>query len=245
MTDNGSGYISTAHAIAFRVHGVHHTRIRPGRPRTNGTAERFIQTLLNEWAYVCLYGSTTEGQPARPLPRALQLQTTTRLPRKGAARLTTDERGQELHLGGAAITGHSLHPPEHDKHVFGVNRVALALDHDVFQLHQLLEQVVVVRKFGARNQSFRDIAQKRLERITATPAVRPGGPRLPVGDRCYPSGASRAFVPWKANSRRSTMRTVVLLGPRVGLKAVSWTVEWSLPSIARWTSRRRCGRRRL
>jgi transposase InsO family protein len=60
MSDNGSGYISTAHAIACRALGVRHTRIRPGRPRTNGKAERFIQTLLNEWAYVRLYGSSQE-----------------------------------------------------------------------------------------------------------------------------------------------------------------------------------------
>jgi transposase InsO family protein len=62
MSDNGSGYISTAHAIACRALGVRHTRIRPGRPRTNGKAERFIQTLLNEWAYTRLYGSSKERE---------------------------------------------------------------------------------------------------------------------------------------------------------------------------------------
>ena len=62
MTDNGSGYVSKAHAIACRALGVRHTRIRAGRPRTNGKAERFIQTLLNEWAYVRLYGSSAERQ---------------------------------------------------------------------------------------------------------------------------------------------------------------------------------------
>ena len=60
MSDNGSGYVSTAHALACRALGVRHTRIRPRRPRTNGKAERFIQTLLNEWAYVRVYGSSTE-----------------------------------------------------------------------------------------------------------------------------------------------------------------------------------------
>jgi transposase InsO family protein len=60
MSDNGSGYVSRAHALACRTLGVRHTRIRPGRPRTNGKAERFIQTLLNEWAYVRLYGSSQE-----------------------------------------------------------------------------------------------------------------------------------------------------------------------------------------
>jgi transposase InsO family protein len=62
MSDNGSGYVSTAHAIACRTLGVRHTRIRPRRPRTNGKAERFIQTLLNEWAYVRLYGSSAERE---------------------------------------------------------------------------------------------------------------------------------------------------------------------------------------
>ena len=55
---------------------------RPGRPRTNGKAERFIQTLLNEWAYARIYGSSDERAAALPLfLDALQLQTTTRLPR--------------------------------------------------------------------------------------------------------------------------------------------------------------------
>jgi transposase InsO family protein len=62
MSDNGSGYVSTAHAIACRALGIRHTRIRPGRPRTNGKAERFIQTLLNEWAYVRLYASSQERE---------------------------------------------------------------------------------------------------------------------------------------------------------------------------------------
>ncbi|MEK6253043.1 MAG: IS481 family transposase [Actinomycetota bacterium] len=38
MSDNGSGYIAKAHAIACRALGIRHTRIRPGRPRTNGKA---------------------------------------------------------------------------------------------------------------------------------------------------------------------------------------------------------------
>lgn len=62
MSDNGSGYISRAHAIACRALGLRHTRIRSGRPRTNGKAERFIKTLLNEWAYVRIYGSSQERE---------------------------------------------------------------------------------------------------------------------------------------------------------------------------------------
>jgi transposase InsO family protein len=62
MSDNGAGYRSSAHAIACRALGVRHTRIRPGRPRTNGKAERFIQTLLNEWAYQRPYRSSAERE---------------------------------------------------------------------------------------------------------------------------------------------------------------------------------------
>jgi transposase InsO family protein len=67
MTDNGSPYVSTAHALACRELGLRHLRTRPYRPRTNGKAERFIQTLQNEWAYARLYGSSTERAAALPL----------------------------------------------------------------------------------------------------------------------------------------------------------------------------------
>jgi len=62
MSDNGSGYRSRAHALACRALGLRHTRIRPGRPQTNGKAERFIQTLLREWAYARIYGSSDERE---------------------------------------------------------------------------------------------------------------------------------------------------------------------------------------
>ncbi len=52
MTDNGSAYLSHDWATACRGEfQVKHLRTRPYRPRTNGKAERFIQTLLREWAY--------------------------------------------------------------------------------------------------------------------------------------------------------------------------------------------------
>jgi transposase InsO family protein len=60
MTDNGSPYVSTIHAATCRELGIKHLRTRPYRPRTNGKAERFIQTMLREWAYGRLYGSSTE-----------------------------------------------------------------------------------------------------------------------------------------------------------------------------------------
>jgi transposase InsO family protein len=51
MTDNGSPYISHLHAAACHELGLRHLRTQPYRPRTNGKAERLIQTLLREWAY--------------------------------------------------------------------------------------------------------------------------------------------------------------------------------------------------
>jgi transposase InsO family protein len=66
MTDNGPGYRSHAHAAACRELGLRHLRTRPYRPRTNGKAERFIQTLLREWAYGQIYGSSAERTAQLP-----------------------------------------------------------------------------------------------------------------------------------------------------------------------------------
>jgi transposase InsO family protein len=64
MTDNGSPYISGAHRIACHELGLRHLRTQPYRPRTNGKAERFIQTLLRRWAYYRPYGSSAERAAA-------------------------------------------------------------------------------------------------------------------------------------------------------------------------------------
>ena len=64
MTDNGSAYRSTVHALACRVLGIRHLRTRPYRPRTNGKAERFIRTLLAGWAYGAIYGTSRERTAA-------------------------------------------------------------------------------------------------------------------------------------------------------------------------------------
>jgi transposase InsO family protein len=58
MTDNGSAYISHAFGAAVQALGARHLRTRPYTPRTNGKAERLIQTLLREWAYVHPYRSS-------------------------------------------------------------------------------------------------------------------------------------------------------------------------------------------
>jgi transposase InsO family protein len=60
MSDNGSCYVSREHARACAALGLRHLRTRPYRPRTNGKAERFIQTLQNDWAYGRVYASSAE-----------------------------------------------------------------------------------------------------------------------------------------------------------------------------------------
>jgi transposase InsO family protein len=67
LTDNGAAFIAHSYASACRSLGLRHTRTRPRRPRTNGKAERFIQTVLNEWAYARLYHDSTERAQALPL----------------------------------------------------------------------------------------------------------------------------------------------------------------------------------
>ena len=64
MTDNGTAYRSTVHALACRTLRIRHLRTRPYRPRTNGKAERFIRTLLGGWAYGALYGTSRERTAA-------------------------------------------------------------------------------------------------------------------------------------------------------------------------------------
>jgi len=64
MTDNGPAYRSAAHGLACRAMGIKHIRTRPYRPQTNGKAERFIRTMLREWAYAAVYGSSPERAAA-------------------------------------------------------------------------------------------------------------------------------------------------------------------------------------
>jgi len=66
MTDNGSCYRSKALATTCRRLELKHLRTRPHTPRTNGKAERFIQSALREWAYAQAY--PTSDQRAAELP---------------------------------------------------------------------------------------------------------------------------------------------------------------------------------
>lgn len=67
MTDNGSCYRSEAFAKACRKLGLKHIRTKPYTPKTNGKAERFIQTSLREWAYAQAY-QTSRHRKAELIP---------------------------------------------------------------------------------------------------------------------------------------------------------------------------------
>jgi transposase InsO family protein len=69
MSDNGSCYVSHRFKAACQKLQLRHLRTRPYRPQTNGKAERFIQTLLREWAYKRPYSTST--QRTDRLPRYL------------------------------------------------------------------------------------------------------------------------------------------------------------------------------
>jgi transposase InsO family protein len=66
MTDNGSCYRSRAFAKACKQLGLKHIRTRPYTPKTNGKAERFIQTSLREWAYARAYHHSSERTAELP-----------------------------------------------------------------------------------------------------------------------------------------------------------------------------------
>jgi len=66
MSDNGACYRSGAHAEACAQLRMRHLFTRPYRPRTNGKAERFIQTLTDKWAYGAIYGNSAERTRALP-----------------------------------------------------------------------------------------------------------------------------------------------------------------------------------
>ena len=66
MTDNGSCYRSRAFARACRALGLKHIRTRPYTPKTNGKAERFIQSSLREWAYGRAYQTSEQRKDELP-----------------------------------------------------------------------------------------------------------------------------------------------------------------------------------
>jgi len=66
MSDNGACYRSGVHGALCRKLELRHIFTRPYRPRTNGKAERFIQTLTRRWAHGAIYGSSSERTDALP-----------------------------------------------------------------------------------------------------------------------------------------------------------------------------------
>jgi transposase InsO family protein len=66
MTDNGACYRSFAFRRACKRLGLRHIRTRPYTPKTNGKAERFIQTSLREWAYAQAYRHSQERKAQLP-----------------------------------------------------------------------------------------------------------------------------------------------------------------------------------
>jgi len=67
MTDNGSCYKAFAFRDACRDLGLKHIRTRPYTPKTNGKAERFIQTALREWAYAQAYPTSDDRAEELPI----------------------------------------------------------------------------------------------------------------------------------------------------------------------------------
>lgn len=76
MTDNGSCYRAKLFGLALNTRSIRHIRTRPYTPKTNGKAERFIQTLMREWAYAHSYPSADAR--SADLPRWLDWYNTTR-----------------------------------------------------------------------------------------------------------------------------------------------------------------------
>jgi len=66
LSDNGSCYRSAAFSQSCTQLRIVHSRTRPRRPQTNGKAERFIQTLLREWAYARIYTTSQERSTTLP-----------------------------------------------------------------------------------------------------------------------------------------------------------------------------------
>ena len=66
MTDNGSSFRSRRYGRALRRLKIKHLRTKPYTPKSNGKAERFVQTSLREWAYARAH--TTSEERAAELP---------------------------------------------------------------------------------------------------------------------------------------------------------------------------------
>ena len=111
MTDNGSAYRSQAFRASVTAAGARHKRTRPYTPRTNGKAERFIQTSLREWAYARPYASSQERSAA--LTPWLHHYNTVR-PHAGLAQCPPASRLKSQLLGSTEGTVASSRPASND-----------------------------------------------------------------------------------------------------------------------------------
>lgn len=66
LTDNGACYKSHRFRRLVKRLGLRYQRTRPYTPRTNGKAERLVQTVLREWAYARSYESSAQRGEAFP-----------------------------------------------------------------------------------------------------------------------------------------------------------------------------------
>ena len=66
LTDNGPCYKANIFARSCGQLGLKHRRTRPYTPRTNGKAERFIQTAINEWAYAYTFQNSDDRTALTP-----------------------------------------------------------------------------------------------------------------------------------------------------------------------------------
>ena len=71
MNDTGPAHVSKSFAKACSTLGLRHIRTRPYTPRTNGKAERFIQTSARNGAYAMAFEKSEERN--RWLPRYLSI----------------------------------------------------------------------------------------------------------------------------------------------------------------------------
>jgi transposase InsO family protein len=95
MTDNGSCFRSRAFQRVREDVGARHVRTRPYTPRTNGKAERFIQSAMREWGYAAPYPSSIHRESA--LPHWTSMYNEAR-PHMGIRGRTPEERFLELRL---------------------------------------------------------------------------------------------------------------------------------------------------
>ena len=208
MTDNGSCYRSKAFARACRELGLKHIRTKPYTPKTNGKAERFIQTALREWAYAIAYPTSDQRAEAARLAAPLQLAPATRQPKvQNTNQSPRPNRGQPVEapqLLGEAQSRRSRHGRH--KSAFGLEAAKYKPRSGPLTLKNLTAS-------GRHRNSLHDPAQRPSLRSTARPrwplirltlmcpVGHPPPPRTSAGPRTSP-GDNRV---WRRNCKKRTV----------------------------------------